>query len=105
MREPVFPGIAGHAFRFAVVRTGTLRRESPDVPSTRAIAIDVDPFSVGRVVRTVVKARARSKPLLFAAGRGNTVDVEISATLSNKSQPSPVGRPAVEIAGNIRGDH
>src|SRR5713226_4225297 len=105
MREPVFPGIAGHTLRLGIVRAGAFGGESPNVPSARAISVDVYPLSVGRVIGTIVKAGIRRQPLFFAAGRRNAVDVEISATLSDKRQPSPIGRPAVEIAGNIRGNH
>src|SRR5229473_426453 len=105
MREPVFPGIAGHTLRLGIVRAGAFGGESPNVPSARAISVDVYPLSVGRVIGTIVKAGTRGQPLFFAAGRRNAVNVEISATLSDKGQPTTVGRPAMEVARNIRRDH
>src|SRR5258706_1219969 len=105
MRKPIFTGIARDPLGLAVVRSCAIHRESPDVPSARAIGIDVNPFSVRRIIRSIVKAGARSQPLLFSAGRRHSIDVEIYATLPYKSQPFPIRRPAVEVARDIRSDH
>src|SRR6266404_2264512 len=105
MRKPIFAGIARDPLGLAVVRSCAIHREAPDVPSARAIGIDVNPFSIGRIVRTIVKAGARSQPLLFSASGRHSIDVEISAALSYKSQPFPIRRPAVEVARDIGSDH
>src|SRR5882724_1951212 len=104
MGEPVFLGVVGDAFGFAVVRAGSVGGEAPDIPSAGAVGVDVDPLSVDRIVGAIVEAGIGCKAFFRAACDGNSVDVEIVVALGDEGQPFAIGGPAVEVAGHFGGD-
>ena len=105
MREPIFSGVASNALGFGIVGASALSRKSPDVPSTGAIGVDVDPLSIGRIIGAVVEARARSQPFFLAAHGRNAIDVEIAAALTDKCKPPAIRRPSMKVARDIRSNH
>src|SRR5882672_3540693 len=111
MGEPVFLGVVGNALGLAVVRAGSVGGEAPDIPAarpdvrtTRAIGVDVDPLSVDGIVGAIVGSWIVGEAFFLAAGDWDAVDIEVAGTLSDKSQPLAVRGPAVEIAGHLGRD-
>src|SRR5580700_5967051 len=100
MRKPVFQFIAGDALGFSIAGTGAVGGKPPNVPTARAIGIDVDPIAIRRIIGTIVVDRARSQLLFSAAAYCDTKDIEVTAVpLADKGEPLAVWRPAVKIAG------
>ena len=105
MRKPIFQFIAGDALGLGIAGTGASGGESPDIPASGTIGIDVNPVAVRRIIGAVVVGRVRSQLLLAPAVYADTKDIEVTAIpLANEGEPLAVRRPSMKIAGMIRGE-
>ena len=84
---------------FPIVRAGAVRRYPPDVPTTAAVGVEVDPLAIARIVGPVVVRRIDGQSLLRAARGGHTIEVVLLAVpVGHEGQVFAVRRPAVEVA-------
>src|ERR1700732_5353465 len=100
MREPILQFITGDAIGLAIARPGAVRGKSPEVPAPRTVGVDIDPLAIRRVVWAIIIGSAESE-LLFTSAACDAKDIEVVATLADKSQPLSIGRPTVEVARMI----
>src|SRR5712692_2296458 len=99
MRKPVVVFVRGD-----LLLAGPIRAHAPNLHRAAALRIEVDELAVGRIIRAVIKSLRGGEPRLFAATRGNGVNVEVAIALRAVSQRFAVGRPSVPIRGTQAGD-
>src|ERR1700737_3180120 len=102
MWEPVLQLVAGNLLCFRIAGTRPIRRYAPDIPTSGAIRIEVDPLAVERVIGAVVVTGTGGESLFRAACGGHAEDIEIAFALSDHREVLAVGRPAVEVTRGSR---
>src|ERR1700674_3197670 len=99
VREPVVELVGKYLLLVASVRL-----HSPDLHMACALGVEVDVFPVGRVFRTVIKAFGCSHSVLFTAGCGYRLDVELAVALANECEGLSVPRPTMPIGRRLLRD-
>src|SRR5712691_5725344 len=99
MRKPVVEFVRGD-----LLLAGPIWAHAPNLHRAAALRIEVDELAVGGIIRAVIKSIRGGEPRLFAAIRGNSVNVEVAIALRAVSERFAVGRPAVPISGTQPGD-
>src|SRR6266568_7932176 len=99
MRKPVVVFVRGD-----LLLAGPIRAHAPNLHRAAALRIEVDELAIGRIIRAVIESLRGGQPRLFAAIRGNGVNVEVAVAFRAVSQRFAVGRPAVPIRGTEASD-
>src|SRR5262245_6064572 len=90
--EPVVVFVGDDGFLAAAVGM-----HAPNFHFSGAVGVEVDVFTVGRILRAVVEAGRGGEALFATAGCGDGVDVELAVALGTIRQRLAVRRPAVPI--------
>src|SRR5580658_1189956 len=86
VREPIIQFVRGDLLLLAAVRA-----HAPDLHDAGALGVEVNVFSVGGILRTVVQPLRSREPRLVPARDGDTVNVELAVALADESQSLSVG--------------
>ncbi len=96
MREPVVVIVVGDLCLLRAVRP-----HPPDLHRAGALGIEINKFSVRRIIRAVIQTGRGGQTGFFAAGDGNGVNVELAIALAAEGQRLAIRRPAVPIRRRV----